>query len=372
MKKRKYILVCMVITLMLLTGCQNTTEKEGSLQIVEGEKIIDSYERTIFPSTYQSAGENVTINIEHIEPSDAYFVEGTAQQMQFDYEEIGKLLIPENELGIYEEEAKQMLSAAMVEDGAYEKICMWGKEAFVYYTYQGMQMLNSIRSEKKAGNEYNLSAYEKETVFTFGSADEALEDTIDTLQQMGIEVDENYTMDIYYLQHDILADQEERLDMLGNPLEEEYKDDWSEADDAYLFYIHQNYCELEDYHKSKYDSVYAEDSSAQITVIYGKDGILYLKLQNLSVYEMGNEPVELLPFEDIAGAVTIYFENILDDASYEVMDALLICDYKKSEVLSEKYTLWPVWAFFVKEALPDGSVVYYELRVDAVNGRILQ
>lgn len=44
MKKRKYVLVCMVITLMLLTGCQNTAEKEGSLQMVEGEKIVDSYE----------------------------------------------------------------------------------------------------------------------------------------------------------------------------------------------------------------------------------------------------------------------------------------------------------------------------------------
>lgn len=372
MKMRKYILVCMVIPSMLLTGCQNTTEKEDALQVIEEEKIVDSYERTAFPSTYQSSGENVTINIEHIEPSDAYFVEGTAQQMQFNYEEIGKLLIPEKELGIYEKEAKQMLSAAMVEDGAHEKICMWGKEAFVYYTYQGTQMLNSIRSEKKAGNVYNLSAYEKETVFTFGSADEALEETLDTLRQMGIEVDENYATDIYYLQHDILADQEEHLDMSGNPQKEEYKDDWSEADDAYLFYIHQNYCELEDYHKSNYDSVYAEDSSAQITVIYGNDGILYLKLQNFSVYERGNKPVELLPFEDIADAVMIYFENILDDASYEVMDAQLICDHKKSEVLSAKNTLWPVWAFFVKESLPDGSVVYYELRADAVNGRILQ
>lgn len=364
MKKIIPILLIMSIV-FLFTGCQQAQKKE------ERNVTPESAVKTAFPATYQESGEHVNMDIESVNPGEAYFIEGSVKPVELDYETIGKTLIPENEIGKTDTEAKQILSKKMVDDTFYEKMFIWGKDSFFFYTYHGNQLFSSINEEKK-GDDYNLPLYAKEQEFSFGSADDALKDIKARLNELGIVIDENYLVHTYYLDHETLKQQESHYDMEGNRAESEYKTDWSEKDDAYMFYISQTYCDLPDYHASNVMSVRAEDSSAQITVMYGEEGILYMKVQSIGMYEMGTKQIELLPFETVAETVLNYFDNILDNAAYEVTDARLICDYTSSHKAEDENGLCPVWAFHVIETNDGDASINYELRVDASTGTVLQ
>lgn len=55
---------------------------------------MQNWKKVIFYKniSYQIDGEHVQLNIENIEPEEAYFVEGTAKPMELDYEKIGRLI----------------------------------------------------------------------------------------------------------------------------------------------------------------------------------------------------------------------------------------------------------------------------------------
>ncbi len=375
---KRYALIVFMLLFILLNGCQskqednaNKSSSNNTEQSQQNMDVIETANVTTFPATYQKSGEHVNINIDSINPEKAYFIEGSARPMNLNYEAIGKTLIPENEIGQVDIEAKQILSNNMVDDTFHEKMFIWGKDNFSYYTYHSNELFSSVNDEKKAAD-YNLPLYTQEKVFSFGSAENALEDIKAQLNEFGIQMDETYLVHTYYLDHEILKQQESHFDMEGNREESEYKTDWSEEDDAYMFYISQTYCELPDYHTSDVMSVRAEDSSAQITVMYGKEGILYMKVQDIGIYEMGTKEIELLPFETIAETVLNYFDSILDKVTYEVTDARLICDYASSHKSEDEKILCPVWAFHIIETRDGDSLVNYELRVDASKGTVMQ
>lgn len=375
---KRYALIVFMLFFVLLNGCQskqednaNKSSSNNTEQSQQNMDVIENVNVTTFPATYQKSGEHVNINIESINPEKAYFIEGSAKTMNLNYEAIGKTLIPENEIGQVDTEAKQILSKNMVDDTFYEKMFIWGKDNFSYYTYQSNEIFSSVNDEKKT-SDYNLPLYTPEKVFSFCSAENALENIKTQLNEFGIRMDETYLVHTYYLDHEILKQQESHFDMDGNREESEYKTDWSEKDDAYLFYISQTYCELPDYHTSDVMSVRAEDSSAQIMVMYGEEGILYMKVQDIGIYETGKKEIKLLPFETVAETVLNYFDSILDKATYEVTDSHLICDYVSSHKAKDKKILCPVWAFHVIESKDGDNSINYELRVDASTGAVVQ
>lgn len=337
-----YSLIGLILLLVLLNGCQYTkdddTKKSPSNSTQQSELNTDAIKnanKTTFPATYQKSGEHVNMDIESVNPEKAYFIEGSARPLELDYATIGKTFIPENEIGKTDTEAKQILSKKMIDDSFYEKMFIWGKDSFFYYTYQGNELFSSIDDEQKSDG-YNLPLYMPEKEFSFASAEDALQDIKTQLKKLGITIDETYLIHTYYLDHDTLKQQESHYDIEGNRAESEYKTDWSEKDDAYMFYISQTYCDLPDYHVSDNMPIRAEDSSAQITVIYGEEGVLYMKVQNIAIYEMGTKQIKLLPFETVAETVLNYFDNILDNAAYEVTVARLICDYVSSHKEEDK------------------------------------
>lgn len=372
-----YSLIVFILLIILLNGCQskqNNEDKSLSNNTQHSEQnmdLIKNAKTTTFPASYQKSGNHTNIDIQSVNPQKAYFIEGCARPLELDFETIGRTLIPESEIGEADIEAKQILSKKMVDDTFYEKMFGWGKDSFSYYTYHGSELFSSIVDERKA-DDYNLPLYEQEKTFSFGSAEEALEDIKARLNAFGITIDDTYLVHTYYLSHETLKQQESHYDMEGNREEGEYKTDWSEEDDAYMFYISQTYCDLPDYHIVEGMSVRAEDSSAQITVMYGKEGILYMKVQNIGIYEMGTKQIELLPFETVAESVLRYFDDILDNAAYEVTDARLICDYAPSHKAGDEKTLCPVWAFHVIETNDGDIPVNYELRINASTGTVLQ
>ncbi len=362
---KRYGLLLLACLLVLFTGCQQG-QKEGDRQVNP-----ENADRTTFPASYQASGEHVNINIENIQPEEAYFIKGSAKSINLDYEKIGKMLIPENEIGEADIENKQILSKNLIDDVFYEKMFIWGKEGFNYYTHHGYELFCCVNAEKK-GDDYNLPLYSREQEFSFGSAEDALKDIKANLNELGIQIDETYLVHTYYLDHETLQQQESHYDMEGNRVEDEYKTDWSEEDDAYLFYINSSYCGLPDYHSSDFAPVRAEDSSAQISVLYGKEGILDMEVDRVSIYEMGNQQMELLSFENIAEAVINYYDNILDNATYEVTEAQLVCDYDASYTKEDVQDVCPVWVFHVTETNEGDTPINYEVRFDACTGNQIQ
>lgn len=112
--------------------------------------------------------------------------------------------------------------------GAYNEIFMWSEEAFSYTTYQTNKLADSIR-ETKDGWDYNLPVYKEKKEFSFGTAEEALEEIMSFLEKAGIQLGENYKADIFYLDYETLREQERHYDAYGNVVEAEQPYEWSQA-----------------------------------------------------------------------------------------------------------------------------------------------
>ena len=330
---------------------------------------VETAQRTFFPESYQYTGERVEMNIENIEPREAYFINGTVKSFKLDGKSIGRILMPEDGTNVLDEERKWILSKEMV-GGAYNEIFMWSEKAFSYTTYQTNKLADSIR-ETKDGLDYNLPLYKEKKEFSFGTAEEALEEIMSFLEKAGIQLGENYKADIFYLDYETLREQERHYDAYGNVVEAEQPYEWSEADNAYLFYIHQTYCELEDYHHNRTaGGGKAEDFNSQITVVYNAQGIVEIHVGHLSTYAMGFTQEELLDFETIADKVSQYFDYMLGNSTYEIDSAQLVCKFEEPDS-SEIQKIIPVWSFHVTETMEDGSEWHYEKWFHAVTGECI-
>ena len=359
----KKIISTLICFGLLLTGCQNSEEK--GMEITNIENAI----KTTFPSSYQSNGEHISLNIDNIEPEEAYFIYGTANHMELDYEEIGRIFMPDDGTNQISVKNKLIFSNEEI-NGVYKEMYMWGDATFAYQTNEAYELFSSINSSRKI-QQYNLFEYEEKKEFSFSSQEEVFDKTIYFLEELGIQLGENYKVDTYYLDYETLKEQESHYDIDGNKLEEQYKTDWSEADNAYLFYIHQTYCGIEDYHNGDFWKGRTEDGNAQIQIIYDADGIQFLEVKNLSIYSMNYIQEELLDFDTIADKVLLHFDYILDDAEYEITMAQLICDYETPDS-KRGSTIIPAWAFEVNVTPKDDLPYSFELRINALTGEIME
>ena len=113
--------------------------------------------------------------------------------------------------------------------------------------------------------------------------------------------------------------------------------------------------------------------------IWRLDYILYFFCKQKTAYEIRlslvgseiciramNESESLLNFDAVMQSVIEYFEGIVDGADREVISAELIVDHMK-----DGKTLIPVWAFQINEKPLNDSEYQYELRVNAITGKII-
>ena len=126
------------------------------------------------------------------------------------------------------------------------------------------------------------------------------------------------------------------------------------------------YSGLRDFQGNSFWQESAQDLNAQITVMYNKKGIIFCYIQNLYDYTSMNESESLLNFDAVMQSVIEYFEGIVDGADREVISAELIVDHMK-----DGKTLIPVWAFQINEKPLNDSEYQYELRVNAITGKII-
>lgn len=88
--------------------------------------------------------------------------------------------------------------------------------------------MNACLKTDRFYSDYNLSEYTDSKEFTFASEEAAKQEIYEIMDSCGIDLKKDFTCETYYLDHEILQQQEEHIDMDGNQQEEEYKTDWSE------------------------------------------------------------------------------------------------------------------------------------------------
>lgn len=132
--------------------------------------------------------------------------------------------------------------------------------------------------------------------------------------------------------------------------EEKRKGSWSQEDDAYFIYAWQEYEGIPvfvEYMSIARDFAFDTPDNAPILAIYSARGLESLNIGCIYAFENGGTQIRLQPFEEIAAVVEEKFENILNDARYEVTRAKLFERVYLNE--EQKYEAEPVWYFEVVE-----------------------
>ena len=357
-------ILLVIVTILVgwsMCSCGVTSEKEKTETVQNGKND------NIFPTEYKYESKELTIDIEHIHPNNAKFNNGISHMADLDYVKIGRMIMPDDGTNTINTEEECILSNKMTDD-AYDQIYSWGIDACSYDTVKSSILNACVRDDKKY-DDFNLDKYTVEKVFSFGNVEQARQDIVNSFANCGIDLSTDFSYEVYYLDHVTLQSEEEHIDIDGNIQADQYKKDWSDQDDTYLFYFHKIYCGLRDFQKNVYADETAEDRNAQLTVMYNKDGIISFNLQNLYLYENSGEPVALMEFDDIMNVVKNYYENIVDGVEKKVISAELIVDSEKSSKDAKK--LIPVWAFGIEETPEGESTSRYELRVNAETGAII-
>lgn len=365
-KRNTSILGIGLVLSLVLCSCSGNAVNETQQTEADSMSHMQTYS---FPKEYSAEGENVELDMVVEAPDPSYFIKGKATPQKLDYEGIGRELIPDEEAGEMDPGTQAIVTKETVGDkGFYKKLFMWGGEGGTYQTYQYSEIYGSLREDER-DSAYNLYKYAEEREFSFGTAGEGLDIVMEELKNLGIAL-EDPEVDTYYLDFETMKEEEEHYDIDGNKEVDKYKQDWTEQDNYYLYYIHQTYSGMRDYHKGDYGPNNAQKSNAQIAVIYGEPGIIYLNIADLYSYESDGQEESLLEFNEIADLLLKHYDNLLDDSEYQVVSARLCCDFQRNEGITVEREIRPVWAFSIVETQADGYITKYEIRIDAANGKM--
>lgn len=195
-----------------------------------------------------------------------------------------------------------------------------------------------------------LTAAFQETPVSFKSAEECIGELKRIMEELGYSI-ENFAFASFPVNAEVMEDLEEQyiaeeLLSSGNR-----KESWGPEDDAYAIYAYQTCNMIPVFHE--FMSVakelsYDTPDNAMVSAIYSARGIESVHIWD-HIYNLQEEEgrIALKPFEDIAAVVEEKYENLLKDASYQVVRAKLFERvYRNTE---QEYTVEPVWYFEVIE-----------------------
>lgn len=212
----------------------------------------------------------------------------------------------------------------------------YGSSNSKYYSYIGVQ------------NPDNQDVFEEAEV-SFKSGEECITELKKIIDELGYD-SEDFIFAYYPLNFQTMKILEEQYLQEGYLTEEKRKESWSQEDDAYFIYAYQKYEDIPIFHEMMSIArtmAYDTPDNAPIQAIYSARGIEQMNISGVYVFEDREQQVSLKPFEDIVSVVEEKFENILNDANYEVTRAKL---YERVYLNEEqKYEAEPIWYFEVVE-----------------------
>ena len=197
-------------------------------------------------------------------------------------------------------------------------------------------------------NPDNQAVFE-ETEVSFKSGKECITELRKIIDEVGYH-SEDFIFACYPLNFQTMKSLEEQYLQESYLTEEKRKENWSQEDDAYFIYAYQKYEDIPVFHEMMSiarSMAYDTPDNAPVQAIYSTRGIEYLNISGVYEFEKGKQQISLKPFEDIAAVVEEKFENILNDADYEVTRAKFYERVYLDE--GQKYKADPIWYFEVVE-----------------------
>lgn len=364
MKKYRKILTGLVCC-MLLTSCNSPQKENGESAAgqdvqtdlskespeAEDEKADDStQDGPIIPKIFNETLNGVQFTLEPEIPEGINLnmvMKGTAMQQVPDTDAAlslwgsGKTIAETyyDETATMEDGTSYRSFYCSFTDGAV----LGTDSAVMYATEETSKILNSF-SQSKTDN------YSSDTAFSFGTSDAVIGEVIGQLYGAGMDIGE-YGYSCYALDYETLAENEEILDKDGEDITGAGSE-WTEADNAYYFYIYQTWQGIPVYYGYQ---EFPDDSETNCPVqaIYTADGLQYLMGNRIYNFEPSGEPVKMMDFLDAAQTVAKKYGDLLTSASYCVTRAKLYQFPVKN--LSGTYDIRLGWLFETRETGVDSE-----------------
>lgn len=188
----------------------------------------------------------------------------------------------------------------------------------------------------------NTEIGEEGEKLAFSSIEECEENTVNLLERIGLEAD--MVLYGYGLKAQTAQQWEEHMNQDGGYQEEQYKQEWTSEDDAFLVYGFQTVQSLPVYHELMFlggNMKYVTADNAVLQAIYTKNGLERLQVNYLYQFQILDEYIELQPFDRIAQTVSQKLNGTLVEEQYEVEEARLMEMVKHSQ--DQSYEVLPVW-----------------------------
>lgn len=338
---------CLILCICsILTGCN-----KSAVEVKEktDEEIVSMEEEYSFPKKYEKTSDsgkvkfNCMLEISEKIKGQAIAVADVKGLYCCDREKAwsmfgeGKEIIEKPEISVDEGQAPYdyYLFANDENLGINEGIT-YGSSNSKYYINIGVQ------------DPDNQAVFEEAGV-SFKSGEECITELKKIIDELGYH-SEDFIFACYPLNFQTMENLEEQYLQEGYLEEEKRKESWSQEDDAYFIYAYQKYGDIPVFHEMMSIArvmAYDTPDNAPVQAIYSTRGIEHLNISGVYTFENGGQQVSLKSFEDIAAVVEEKFENILNDADYEVTRAKF---YERVYLNEEqKYKADPIWYFEVVE-----------------------
>lgn len=187
---------------------------------------------------------------------------------------------------------------------------------------------------------YNADLYSRTEQLSFMTREEAFETVQKALQEVGINMEMDYTG--YALDYKTMQSQEYYEDMDGHIDKSQYKPQWSDTDDCYYFYMNQIYRGLPLYHV--YNQVFGDagDINAPIQAVVSREGIEWLKIEKVFALSQEQDCASLADMDAVIKAAADKYNQMPGDDAYEVTKAELYYYVDLSSGLGT-YDVKPAW-----------------------------
>lgn len=247
------------------------------------------------------------------------------------------------------------------ERGDTEHLLITNNDSLSYSTAGADFILNTIDLDEESPI-YNGQRYEREEDFAFMSRQQAWDLVKTTLDKWGVrQISEDYKC--YLMDYKVMQEEEPKV------IEEIYKsfgkeiapkEAWSEEDNAYYFFIKQEwsgYSILPEMTGEGWDD-------HAIEVIVRKDGIAYVQVNSYYELEDGRQ-IEVQAPQETASKVKSYLDNIISEDTYTLEKVSLSQRIRNVDIKRKKAESVVVWDCQILSSYGEGDSYRQHIYLDA-------
>ncbi len=351
--------LCLVAMAVLMVGCGNSDGEHDDTTVDESKIEVTKFSMPEeIPKSDKVEFVNLTLNT-----TEAYYFDAQTKNNDNEdyYKSFGYSLVP---TGLMDSEEAAQQHSVNFYDQNRKNMCRfnWNETGCNFYVDNWEKYADTVSIQWHKTKGYNLQCYAEKVDFSFGTSDQIIKKIEDDLN---IEFNEEWQIEVYYLDHNILQSQKEarkkewaEYGMVG------YEQEWVEADDAYLFFIRPLYCGLSCYYRVNGQNEF-EAANCTMMIIYNKSGIVKFDVSNMMEIESLGTAQELLPFEEIVDIVFDEYDSLLDDYTYKITGATLFCHANDKKV-------YPAWHFDLTTTDGDKLEFTIPIMVNAITGEFMK